>query len=49
MSDKTHIKCSVCQEKMFISHNYGDKVRLKCTCGHSYVVDYRLVIEIIKV
>lgn len=33
-------ECQVCKEKMFISHRYiGDKVRLRCTCGFSFVIE----------
>jgi hypothetical protein len=30
--------CWICGERRFISQNYGDLIRLRCTCGNSVVI-----------
>jgi hypothetical protein len=35
----TLVTCQVCRERLWISHEYGQRIRLKCTCGHSAVIE----------
>lgn len=35
----TLASCQVCRERLWISHDYGQRMRLKCTCGHSAVIE----------
>jgi hypothetical protein len=42
---KIHTKCVVCRESMWISHEYGERIRIRCTCGHCIVIDRKHLMD----